>query len=795
MNRNRKFMFGIIAIIIIAIPTGVLSWMFLFRESPSNDDQLDPKYADLSISTHSLEKDNLTFTVQNQGEKNAAGIEILVEIYSLSLILYNNSLSPLDLETNELFQISINLTDYHLYLLERFSYLITISIDPENVIEEGSEANNLLIVDYIFVQEGVFYPNTYANNSTIGNLAYAVHFNETDIFIEDSLNILNGYINGYSIANSTILNNSILLNNQTKISFALYGNQNLTLNNIWNTSINLMLFDNSSVSLYNSSIYDLRSFGNNSIHINNSTLKFCITSGTEKDKNKVITKNNTYIEQFMILVSSELEIESSSINTLMVQPTTNFNEMKGYEITGEITDSMINSFAGLGKSEFLIDSTNISSANLMGSSKVTFHKCLLSSLSAVFSSKAIVNESEISNKLTYGLTISSGSVNVTNGEIEGDYLNTTELINSNVSDSSYDFITVNGTGQLSITNFSCNILLYDAAKLVLNEANINSSATYTCYLQDNSELFGNNCSFESLLAYGESIIKLENGSIVNMAILNTSNLVDIENSSISQLILISDNRNGETSRFTYCTIDQLFAYPHHKVNLTNSTINNLYEGFILGSGDIDIDPSGISGAGNSVNYITLEDTTCYNRSTKYLTIKDDINVSINNIYRGLVIHIDNGTLHVFNSTISSLQMKFDSIATLNNCSFEDIENGFSHLALIFGMGNTLITCCDNSKVIICNNTKISNQYFGIQMFEFSEILIEDSQVKIVDIYNGAKLNALNSEISQIIVYAYRPEGYSVTLNNSTLQNLITFSWNFTKTGETNMFTGAIFMNI
>ncbi|TXT62436.1 MAG: hypothetical protein BAJALOKI3v1_580014 [Promethearchaeota archaeon] len=479
MNRNKKFLIAVCAIIIIAIPTGLLSWMFLFREPPPDDEQPDLNYADLSISSHSLENDNLTFTVKNQGEKNATGIEIIVEITSLSLLLYNNSLSPLDLEINEIYQIHINLTDYHSYFIDRYIYSIIISLDPGDLIEESLETNNHITIDYSYLQGELIRPNTYAYNSTIDNLMYAVQFKDNQILIEDSLEISNGIINGYSVVNSTILNNSTPQNSQTKISFALYGKQNLTLNNIWNPSISLIVCENSSVSLNNCSIYELRSFGNNSITINNSTLQYCITSGTKESKGLLTIKNNSYLEMLMIIVSSELEIESSSINSILAQPTANFDEMEGYEITGEITYTKLNSFISIGKSDFLITNTNISSANLMGNSKATFQKCIISSLSSVFSSKAILNESKILDTLVYGITISSGSVNITNGEIEGDYLNSTELINSNVSDSNYNYIMVNGTGQLSITNYSCNIFLYDSAKLELNESNITSSTTYT----------------------------------------------------------------------------------------------------------------------------------------------------------------------------------------------------------------------------------------------------------------------------------------------------------------------------
>ncbi|MBD3198241.1 MAG: hypothetical protein GF317_24545, partial [Candidatus Lokiarchaeota archaeon] len=552
MNRNRKILVALLALLIITIPAGILSWVFFFRESAPG--QPDLKYADIMISNHSLENEILTFTVKNQGEENANGIEVVVQIESLALVLYDNSLNPLDLAASGTSEIQINLTEYFSCFRGRFIYSIDLEIDPDDLIEELSEVNNFITIDYTFAPEGMILPNTYTYNSTIENLGYAIKFHENQILLENSLNISKGHINGYSLVNSTVLNSSTLLNPESKVSIALYGNQNLTLKNIWDISLSLMVFNNASVLLENSSIYDIQSFGNTSINLNNSTVMYFITSGTENDKGLFSIKNNSSIDLVMNRVSSEMEIESSSLSNIILQPNPSLNLMEEFDITGEITDSTIDSIGSFGQINFLISHTNITSVSFMGNSKATFQKCILSSLSSAFSAILILNESQVLKSLTYGIIVSSGSVNITNGEIQGDYLNTTTLINSNVSDSSYNSITVNGTGQLSITNYSSNIFLYDSAQLMINESSINSTAKYTCFIQDSAEIVGNNCSIETLLAYGDARIDLDNKSFVNLALLNNSNENDIRDTVLSQLILISDNQNGEPSRFTNCSI-------------------------------------------------------------------------------------------------------------------------------------------------------------------------------------------------------------------------------------------------
>ncbi|MBD3354002.1 MAG: hypothetical protein GF364_21145 [Candidatus Lokiarchaeota archaeon] len=86
-------------------------------------------------------------------------------------------------------------------------------------------------------------------------------------------------------------------------------------------------------------------------------------------------------------------------------------------------------------------------------------------------------------------------------------------------------------------------------------------------------------------------------------------------------------------------------------------------------------------------------------------------------------------------------------------------------------------CYDNSSLYIFNNTKIPNQ-LGIQFYGNSEVIIDNSFVELVNILEGAKLMISNSDISQIIVNAYRLEEYSVKINKSTIDTLITYSWSF-----------------
>ena len=126
----------------------------------NNDIDIDYRYRpdlnvpDLLIDNHLLTADALWVYVNNTGNANATSVVIYAVIESLALNLYNNSLSPADIDINELFEVYINLSDYLHVFTPGETYNISLTIDPEDIIVEDNELNNQLMLEYAYIPSG-----------------------------------------------------------------------------------------------------------------------------------------------------------------------------------------------------------------------------------------------------------------------------------------------------------------------------------------------------------------------------------------------------------------------------------------------------------------------------------------------------------------------------------------------------------------------------------------------------------------------------------------------------------------
>lgn len=109
-----------------------------------------PVLPDLIIYNYTLTNDSLTLVIKNNGDENATGAVVYVQINSILLTLYNNSLTPVDLDINETFLVSVNFTDFESYFSAGENYTIDINVDPANLIVEGDELNNNLRLNYSY---------------------------------------------------------------------------------------------------------------------------------------------------------------------------------------------------------------------------------------------------------------------------------------------------------------------------------------------------------------------------------------------------------------------------------------------------------------------------------------------------------------------------------------------------------------------------------------------------------------------------------------------------------------------
>jgi hypothetical protein len=116
-------------------------------------DQPPITYPDLVFQSYSLDSDLLTLVVLNNGTKISSGIELLVRINSLSLTLFNGTITPFTLDVDETTLVVVNLTDFFGWFEDGEIYSINAHVDPLNYIEELSEINNQIDVDYNYQEE------------------------------------------------------------------------------------------------------------------------------------------------------------------------------------------------------------------------------------------------------------------------------------------------------------------------------------------------------------------------------------------------------------------------------------------------------------------------------------------------------------------------------------------------------------------------------------------------------------------------------------------------------------------
>jgi len=777
MKRNQKLIIAIVLVIFVALSGSLVAWFFFFRDFPHDEIIY---YPDLTISDYSLENDNLTVEISNIGDLDTTGVIIIAEIDSLDLTLYNNSQTPLNLDINEVFIFSIDLSDYKLYFTSGNTYTINIQADPDDDIPEESENNNEINVDYYYEAAppllSLFPPNTYSLNSTIDTFGYAVVFNASQIMLEDSLIITNGTINGYTVVNSTILKNTTIINSDVSISIALYGAQNLTIRNIWNSKLSVVLCDKSKLSLINCSILQVIITASNHIFVSNSSIEIINTIQTPMNISSLKFTDYSSINYCIISGPTSLEIEYTSIHNLLLFASTNpYTQQKDYLVIGHIKNCSIYRIHGYGQTNLDIYNTDIYQFNLMGNSKLNLVECIITEAYVYQHALCTLNNSKVLSELNYGIIISSGSVNITNGVIQGtSYINNTLLINTNVSKTTLMTVVVNNTGQVLISNFSCNSFLYDNANLIITDTNPASSDSYGIYLEGSSKFTGINSSFGFIICQENSSIDLSEDCFIQSVFIDSMNNIKIKNCTFDSIAWYSEPLAGYSAEIINSTVEIFQAPPSSKVSIINCSIEYLYEGIKFQSGVNIYNSSGIFGGGSILNYLNISGSEISHRTYKYIEITGDSNVLIKDLHNLFSISIESGNLMVYNCTIDSLQMQNDAIVYLDNCTSPDQGS----IGLIFPSMFTpqTFTCLGDSHLYI-NNTKIldGNQLI---LYNTAQLSITHSIIFIVNIFQESRATITNSDLFIISVAATSLGDYALNLIHSTTQNLITSAWNF-----------------
>ncbi len=355
-----------------------------------------------------------------------------------------------------------------------------------------------------------------------------------------------------------------------------------------------------------------------------------------------------------------------------------------------------------------------------------------------------------------------------------EYSNNTVFINANVTNRVLTNIMVNNTGNVYISNFSCNFFLYDNANLVINDSNVNTPNQYGGYLQDSSSLTGINASFDVFLCQDNSSLDISQNSHIQTLIVNCTNDISIRNCTVEQITWYSQSEEVRIAEFINTTIESFYLPQPSEVNIINSSINMLYEGIKFQSGINYLNSSGIFGEEYLLSNINLDKSVIFNRTYKFVEVTGNAEVKIEDIHNYLSITAESGSFSLDNSTLDSLMLMNDAIGFLHNCSTPD-DGGFGILLINF-LSPLSFICTDNS-VLHINQTKIHEIYF-LQLMDNCQATIDNSQIFGIYLYQHSTASIMNSELYIIRVASTFQLDFAFILSNCSIELLSTIGWKF-----------------
>ena len=768
MKKTQKWIFGSLLAIVIVVSGGLATWFFFFQQPP--EEELG--YPDVVISDYSLDGDNLTITITNIGNAYVQGIGIIVAVSLPTVILYYGQTT---LDVDEDFIFTINLTDFKEHFISGTTYLIEVQLDCD---EDINQDNNYQAIHYYYegeVSQWLPSPNTYSFNSTVEYLDYAVKFNATQIVLENSINISNGSINGYDLYNSTILENTTITDSSYVINIALHEEQNLTLRNIWDSHLNIILNDDSQISLINSIIQNVQVAGSNNLFLSNSSIYFLTTTLNFTISSSLIITNNSHIEMSIISRPMILDFNNSSLkNFNLIVGSNPYFPKEEVLISGNIRNCSIYNILSFGQVDLNIFMSDIFQVNMIGTTKLNFVECTIKEEYVQMNARSILNNTKITGELCYGIIVYSDEVNITNGVIEGmSYVNNTVFINANVSKRSLDHIVVNGTASIYISNYSCNLFLFDQANVIVNESSIISPNDYGVILLGSSKLTGINASFDIIMTQEDSSVELYDECQVDELFANSSKDVIISNCILENFGWYSTTQGSYVSRIVNSTIETFIVPQSSRLDVINCSIDIIYEGIKFESGKGYFNSSGFFG-GVSSNNLNISNSIIYNRTIKYVDIEGDALVMINDIHDFLNIVVENGNLIVNNCTMDSLQLRNDALASVINCSTK--EFGIYGSLLMSILGPQAFVCTGNSQIYL-NDTYIREGYI-LMLLGNSNATIEYSHIFGLYVYQQSSAIIHHSDFWIISIASFSLESYALSLFHCSVESLSTIGWKY-----------------
>lgn len=592
-------------------------------------------------------------------------------------------------------------------------------------------------------------PNTYAENSDIDFLDYAIMFTKGNIILEDSFNISNGKLNGYKVINSTI-NINCSINNETRVnSISLYNKVQVTIRNINETDLTIFLYDYSSLTLENCIFYDLWILDYSSVIIRNSTIG-SINVGSPLGDSGVYN----YETSVSISNSTITEIDIREGCDLLIKNCT----FLGYWSLTIKTSSPITRVIGN------IENSTLWIADVKGYANLKFYGSTLYGLYLYDMAHVTLIQSKITAYFRYGIVAYSGTTNIVEGIVTGSgYHNNTKLINSDVPTPLLISVAANSSAVVNMNNYSCSVYLHHTSSA--NIVNVPDDYYFPDFygrLMDSSTLTIENANLDwgDLDCMDNSEVVMRNSRLFGIYC-DTSNTITIDDSSIYGILTYSvysylTNIAVDDIHITNSTIQYLYTGGRDVLYVENCTIYYLYEGVNVYSGSLTLDSEGFSGTGNYKNSTTLIDTDIiHSKYLRYIEISGSAQLKVQDNIEDLDFFCqDNAELICKNSTIDDIVSQDASILTVKNCTIDQINlMDDSILNITDSYLWWVIGTKGNSIASITNVT-----LYGIVIYESSRVTVLDS----ILIY----ISVLGSNVKD----------YAVKIYDSKVEYLATYTW-------------------
>ncbi|MFX0036736.1 MAG: hypothetical protein ACFE9I_13990 [Candidatus Hermodarchaeota archaeon] len=618
----------------------------------------------------------------------------------------------------------------------------------------GLGSIGLIIVMYMWPSQEPQGPeaNTYAENSSINFLEYAVKFSSGDIVIEDFFNITSGRLNGYTIINSTDCVNCSINHETRFISISLHNDVKMTLKNINCSEFSIYLHDDSYLTVENCTFEELWLFDLSSAIVKNSTINFVRVSPP-------FEVPGVYYYQTSLSI-----IENSTINSIGIREGCNLF-IKDSKLLGTWS-IFISTVSPLTIVTGNIENSTLQRVRVEGYANLKFYGSSLERLYVYDMARVTLDQSVITNNFGCGIIAYSGTTNINKGIVTGSgYINNTILINSITPTPLLMSVAANNSANVIMTNFSCSVYLHDdsiATIANLTDSSLMSTLFSTFYgtLMDSSFLTLENNDFSPgyLTCIDNSKLVLKNTSLSDLYS-DTTNSITIDNCSIGdvQTHFFYSNLARDNIYIANSTLFDLSVGGKDIVYVEDSTISRLYEGVIVYSGSLILNSGGFSGTGNYKNFTTLVNTNILiSRELRIIEVNATAKLTLQDYFSQCdIICTDNSELICENSNIDNLIARDSAKITVDNSSiYEQV--------LLF----------DSSTLEATQIGYID----GLMTMGNSVVSIINATMYLIYVYESSRVSVQNLDVTSINVLGSNTIDYALKALNSTTILLSTFTW-------------------